>query len=134
MNDTSQIIALECKYLTYINHNMYICVVENFQNMHPKKKKQLILSLIKDDLISAKLLRGLSKAGLDADRYCLFLSGTIFDLLGFPNTEKSDEIFSEYIKLTEQSDNVDIRETPNTLDGLANEIYVFLVRKARKTL
>ena len=99
--------------------------------MSPKKKKQLILSLIKDDLINSKLLRGLNKAGLDADKYCLFLSGTIFDLMGFPNTERSDEIFSEYIKLTEQSDKVDIRETPNALDGLAHEIYVFLHRKAR---
>jgi hypothetical protein len=99
--------------------------------MHPKKKKQLILSLIKDDLINAKLLRGLNKVGLDADKYCLFLSGTIFDLMGYPNTERSDEIFSEYIKLTERSDGIDIRETPNTLDGLAHEIYIFLVRKAR---
>lgn len=100
--------------------------------MTPAAKKKLILSLIKDDLINSKLLRGLAKAGLDADRYCLFLSGTIFDLLGYPNTERSDEIFSEYIKLTEQSDQVDIRETPNTLDGLANDIYKFLIKKRRK--
>lgn len=100
--------------------------------MSPKEKKQLILSLIKDDLINSKLLRGLNKAGLDADKYCLFLSGTIFDLMGYPNTERSDEIFSEYIKLTEQSDSIDIRETPNTLDGLANEIYVFLVKRQRR--
>jgi hypothetical protein len=99
--------------------------------MSPKKKKNLILSLIKDDLINSKLLRGLNKAGLDADQYCLFLSGTIFDLLGYPKNERSDEIFSEYIKLTEQSDKIDIKETPNTLDGLANEIYVFLVKKRR---
>ena len=99
--------------------------------MKAKQSRALILSLIKDDLINSKLLRGLNKAGLDADRYCLFLSGTIFDLLGYPNNERSDEIFSEYIKLTEQSDKVDIRETPNALDGLANEIYIFLVRKRR---
>jgi hypothetical protein len=99
--------------------------------MSPKKKKNLILSLIKDDLINSKLLRGLNKAGLDADHYCLFLSGTIFDLMGFVNSEKSDEIFSEYIKLTKGSDTIDIKETPNTLDGLANEIYVFLVKKRR---
>ncbi|MBI3134084.1 MAG: hypothetical protein HYZ14_05350 [Bacteroidetes bacterium] len=100
--------------------------------MTPAAKKKLILSLIKDDLISSKLLRGLNKVGLDADQYCLFLSGTIFDLMGYPNNERSDEIFSEYIKLTEQSDNVDIRETPNSLNGLANEIYSFLVKKRRK--
>ncbi|MBK6953204.1 MAG: hypothetical protein IPH24_14505 [Crocinitomicaceae bacterium] len=101
--------------------------------MKAKDRKRLILSLIKDDLINSKLLRGLNKAGLDADHYCLFLSGTIFNLLGYPNSEQSDEIFSEYIKLTEQSDKIDIKETPNTLDGLANEIYVFIVkRKGRK--
>ena len=100
--------------------------------MCPKEKKRLILSLIKDDLINSKLIRGLGKAGLDADRYCLFLSGTIFDLLGYPNTERSDEIFSEYIKLTEQSDKIDIRETPNSLDSLANEIYNFLIKKRSK--
>ena len=97
--------------------------------MAPKQLKKLLLSLIKDDLINSKLLRGLNKAGLDADQYRLFLSGTIFDLLGYKNNERSDEIFSEYIKLTEQSDKIGIKETPNTLDELANEIYVFLVRK-----
>lgn len=95
-------------------------------------KKKLVLSLIKDDLINSKLLRGLNKVGLDADHYCLFLSGTIFDLMGYKNNESSDEIFSEYIKLTEQSDKIDIKETPNTLDGLANEIYVFLIKKRRR--
>lgn len=100
--------------------------------MTSKQHKKLILSLIKDDLINSKLLRGLNKAGLDADKYCLFLSGTIFDLMGYPNTERSDEIFSEYIKRTKQSDNIDISETPNALDGLAQEIYVFLIKKRRK--
>lgn len=97
--------------------------------MKAKGKKDLIMALIKDDLINSKLLRGLSKAGLDTDHYCLFLSGTIFDLLGYPDTERSDEIFSEYIKLTERSDQVDIRETANDLDKLAHEIYIFLMRK-----
>ena len=100
--------------------------------MSPKERKKLIVSLIKDDLINSKLVRGLNKAGLDADKYCLFLGGTIFDLLGFPNTERSDEIFAEYIKLTEKSDHVDIGETPNALDELANEIYVFLVKQRRR--
>ena len=53
-------------------------------------------------------------------------------MLEYQNNERSDEIFSEYIKLMEQSDNVDIHETPNALDALANEIYVFLVRKRVK--
>lgn len=100
--------------------------------MTPTTKKKLILSLIKDDLINSKLIRGLNRTGLQADNYCLFLSGTIFDLLGYPNTHQSDEIFSEYIKLTEQSDHIDIGETPNALDGLANEIYSFLIKKRRK--
>lgn len=91
--------------------------------------KKLVISLIKDDLINSKLLRGLNKAGLDADHYCLFLSGTIFDLMGYENSERSDEVFSEYIKLTEQSDKIDIKVTPNALDGLTNEIYYFLVKK-----
>lgn len=74
----------------------------------------------------------LTKAGLDSDHHCLFLSGTIFDLMGYENSDRSDEIFSQYIKLTKQSDKVDIRETPNSLDALANEIYIFLVRKPPK--
>lgn len=95
-------------------------------------EKKLVIPLIKDDLLHSKLLRALNKAGLDADKYCLFLSGTIFDTLGFPDTERSDEIFSEYIKLTEKSDYIDISETPNALDGLAKEIYTYLIKKRPK--
>jgi hypothetical protein len=98
--------------------------------MSPKKKKKLILSLIKDDLINSKLLRGLNRVGLDADQYCLFLSGTIFDLMGYENSKRSDEIFSEYIKFTEQGDKVDISGSPNEMDNLANEIYLFLASNA----
>jgi hypothetical protein len=94
--------------------------------MSPRAKKKLILSLIKDDLINSKLLRGLNKAGLDADRYCLFLSGTIFDLMAYEKSKRSDRIFSQYLRLTKKGDKIDIRETPNAMNDLAREIYLFL--------
>ena len=96
--------------------------------MTSKQRKNLILSLIKDDLINSKLIRGLNKAGLEATQYCLFLSETIFDLMGYGSSEREESVFEEYIRLTEQSENVDISKTTNTLDGLANEIYRFLLQ------
>ena len=97
--------------------------------MKAKKEKELIISLIKDDMINAKLVRGLNALGLDAGNYFLHLSETIFSLIGFKDDEKSEGLYEEYLLLTKQAMPVDIAESDEPLDALALEIYLFLKTK-----
>ena len=62
----------------------------NFKNI---EEKELIISLIRDNLITIKLISGLNALGLHADDYTTFLSNTIFLLMGFKNHKKGDFIF-----------------------------------------
>lgn len=95
--------------------------------MKPKKEKELILSLIKDDLISNKLLLGLDALGLRAADYYLQLSDTIFSLMDFPESSHSDRVFELYLDLTKKVRFVDISQSQNQLDELAREIYAELM-------
>ena len=64
--------------------------------MKAKNKKKLIISLIKDDLINAKLVNRLNEIGLCADDYFLHLSDTIFKLMGFEDDEETETIYERY--------------------------------------
>lgn len=57
-------------------------------------QKELIISLIKDDLTITHLVLGLDALGLDANRYYLHLNETIFCLLEIaPDRE---DVFEHY--------------------------------------
>jgi hypothetical protein len=79
--------------------------------------------LIKDDLINTKLIQSLQHIGLYSDCYYLHLSSTIFELLGFEDSEKTDEIFNRYIELTDKVVFVDILDGNSKMDELATLIY-----------
>lgn len=91
--------------------------------MKPLNNKELILSLIKDDLISTKLVNGLNEIGLNADSYYLHLSEIIFRLLGFDDDERSDEVYEKYLEFTEKAKYIDISDSHKPMDELALEIY-----------
>lgn len=97
-----------------------------------KNKKELILSLIKDDLINSKLVNGLSDAGLYADDYLLHLSDTVFKLVGIPNTIPNEFIFEKYYDYTQRAKYIDIVQGHHSLDGLAEEIYAYLLNEKSK--
>lgn len=97
--------------------------------MNAEKKKKLILSLIKDDLINSKLVTGLNSIGLQAENFHLHLSETIFDLMGFENDEQSEEVYYQYIMLSKKGCSMDISEGNNTLNKLVLEIYEYLENK-----
>ena len=88
--------------------------------------KELIISLIKDDLVNSKLLSGLIDIGLDPGNYFLHLSETIFKLVGFEDNMVTDDIFAYYLRLVESVKHADVSGYPEQLDKLANEIYVEL--------
>ena len=97
-------------------------------------EKKLILSLIKDDLIHVKLIYSLEKLGFYSDCYCLHLSSTIFELMGFKSSKESDEVFDRYLQLSEKAVLIDITESNKPMEKLALEIYKKLDKKRQKNL
>lgn len=95
--------------------------------MDTKKKEQIIIRLISNDLIHSRLLLGLHKLDIDASKYQLYLSDVIFRMMGFREKELEPDLFEEYSLLTmnaisthfELNDLEKIRE-------LAKGIYVSL--------
>lgn len=97
--------------------------------MNPKNKEKLVLSLIKDDLINAKLVNGLFELGLNAETYFLHLSDTIFNLMGFEDNKETEEIFEHYIELAKRATFVDISQSHKPMNELALQIYVEIMSK-----
>lgn len=87
------------------------------------EKKELIISLIKDDLVNDKLVNGLIDIGLNPGDYFLHLSETIFKLMGFEDNMMTDEIFNHYLRLSQKAKHIDISNSNGQLEALANEIY-----------
>lgn len=90
-----------------------------------KIPKNLLLSLIKDDLTNTKLVSALVAIQLDAHNYYLYLSETIFKLMGIENSLEQEEIYSQYVQLTEKVREVEVSSVE--MDELAEEIYGFLL-------
>lgn len=61
-----------------------------------KTTKEVILSLIKDDLTNLTLIKGLNKLGLDADDYNLNLSDSIIVLINKNLTDIQNEVVHKY--------------------------------------
>src|SRR5688572_28025957 len=92
--------------------------------METLDKKELIISLIRDNLINLKLISGLNHLGLIADDYCLHLGDTIFKLMGFENSEQSDLLFETvFMGNSEKVNQIVISESLDELNLLSIEIY-----------
>ncbi|MBL7884647.1 MAG: hypothetical protein JNL69_11305 [Bacteroidia bacterium] len=89
-------------------------------------KKKLILSLIKDSLINAKLVNGLNEMGLNADNYFLHLNDTVFNLMGYDDNEETEQIFELFVELSKRAMFIDISQSHKPLDDLALQIYIEL--------
>ena len=91
------------------------------------EKKDIILALIKDDLINSKLVYSLNSIGLEADSYQLHASITILTLLKFNTTQSRwEDIHDKYLEKVRKVLQIDIQESPRLIDALAQEIYNFL--------
>ena len=103
--------------------------------MKYQHNSELILSLIKDDLIKNKLVNGLNTLGLSAGDYHLHLSETILNLIGLDS--ENDAILNLYFNLTQQSqflDLTDIANRENQLTQLASEIYTELLKQKQQAV
>lgn len=97
--------------------------------MKAKNNKKLILSLIRDDLINAKLVNRLNEMGLNADSYFLNLSYTVFKLIGYEDNAETEEVFRRYMELARRAMFVDISQSHKPMNDLALEIYTEIISR-----
>lgn len=90
----------------------------------PYDNQQLVLSLIKEDLINTKLISNLNDIGIDAENYNLNLRIIIMRMMGLQHV--NDETHEKYSEFTHQSKDIKFTESAKLLDPLAYEIYNFL--------
>jgi hypothetical protein len=71
-------------------------------SFHKQEIENIVISLIKDDILNCKLTTSLNELGLNADEYLLNISESIFILLGFENRINEESTFEMYIELLKQ--------------------------------
>lgn len=93
-------------------------------------KKDLIMSLLRDHLVSYRLIQGLLKTGLDSLNFDLYTGDIIFQLMGFGSSEKEEKLFEEFLNWSEKVMNIDFlgEDRCEPLNDLRDEIY----RKLKK--
>lgn len=84
-------------------------------------QKDIIVNLIKDDLIHTRLVYGLETLGLNAGNYYLNLNETIFKLAGIK--ENKEDFFEKYIEECRKVHSVDIINNPELLNDMAIHLY-----------
>lgn len=91
--------------------------------------EKIALKLIREDLISMRLIEGLNKLGLDATDYISGLSEVIFQLIGFDQSwHKSDVLQSHYLTTVECYLDVDPEELRQKSRDWSREIFIELRR------
>ena len=87
------------------------------------KQKELIIKLIKDDLINYKLITGLNEIGLEAEKYDVYLCDTVLELIGIEVDDHNVDLVHEYYNsLSAKSKSINMRPD-HELKELAAEIY-----------
>jgi hypothetical protein len=90
-------------------------------------QNELILSLIKDHLVYARLINGFHAIGLDPHDFYPNLSDTIFRLAGFARqSEQNERLFSAYLTVTEKINTYDVSNWREEVEPLAMEVYALL--------
>ena len=90
----------------------------------------IILNLIENDLRSSCLVTGLEDLGLEAERYQLTLTESIFTLLGFSPAQMTEELLDAYYEEIGKGAVMAIVSSPQRLELKAMEIMeVMLFRR-----
>lgn len=88
--------------------------------------EQLVINLIKDDLVHYKLANGLVELGLNPREYLVSLHETIFWLMGFKEEQMTDQLIDSYFLSTEKIVDMHVSSNQVELDVLARDIYTGL--------
>jgi hypothetical protein len=97
----------------------------NMEHIH-LPPKELIIRLIKDDLINNSLLNGFEMIGILTENYSLNLSDTIFKVMGI--SDDNDELFDIYLDKCKTLAELNISLDQNRLDKHAHEIFEVLMK------
>ena len=101
--------------------------------MNKIKKKDLVITMIKDDLTNWKMIYAFNQLGFQADDYALYAGSTILKVIGIKSKGlKWEAIHEEYLEKTLKIQQIDILESPRLLHALAEEIYDFLKKKRKE--
>jgi hypothetical protein len=93
--------------------------------------KELIVSLIKDDLTNTFLVSGLEKLGLGAEKYQLHLTDAIFYLMGISDSLLAEDLLDDYFHEVDKIEHMDIIGSEFLLTNFAGFIYDKLTERIR---
>lgn len=86
--------------------------------------KENIIHLIQDDIKISKLISNLQNLGISACNYYLNNSRVIFNLMGIPIEEETQDLYHRMIELG--SDAGEYNSSSKNVEELAEDIYSFL--------
>ena len=100
--------------------------------MKLKEKKQMILMLLRDDIVNTKLVDSLCDLGFHAEVYYLNTSSVVFKLLEIDiDNPKNEQIYKEYIELRSKSIYAHTYKKQCSFDNIAMDLYKLLISKKR---
>lgn len=91
--------------------------------------EDLVINLIKNDLIYLRLLHGLKEMTLQPDNYNSTLNQSIFWLLGIWDAKSQEEIETWYLKRADKAKKFKLSPANEEFDPLSREIFVQLKAK-----
>ncbi len=94
-----------------------------------RQNTELILALLKADLINNRLICGLQNAGLIAGDFYLDLSLTVFQLMGF--TDRDEELNKLYIHTLDRLVQAEPGNFHSQKNSLAIELYAELLAEKK---
>lgn len=92
-------------------------------------EKDLLMPLLRDHLVSYRLIEGLSNIGLDTLDYSLSLGDTIFAMMGFGSSAEDEKLFEKFLNWSEK---VLVIEFTITEDKQLNDLCQDIYRKLKK--
>lgn len=90
-------------------------------------ERQLLVSMIRDDLVNYRLLNGLHQLGLVTEIYFLRASQTIFDYLGIASKVGYDRNYARYEAMKEEVMTLNLEREMGKLNKLAEKMYAEVV-------
>lgn len=98
-----------------------------------KHDKELVLMLIRDDLVISKLMYGLTNLGIQADAYLIDISTAVFKLMGLEEENKKNEaIYYAYVTLGTEINKTPIEDAHEVIENIALKMYNLLLAHSEK--
>lgn len=104
--------------------------------MKKLSEKELLIALIKDDLINHRLVMGLNRLGLVNELYFIDAGNTVFKLMGIEEKIGHEIHFARYMNLKDKVLKLDFEKHNQRFEvnGMAEKIYreLLAIKKAGK--